>query len=175
MKTGINELSLTTREVTSYETLVNNRIKLLKDNNIRLNELKEIVCELDFLSGAKLFFDDIVSKYNVILVSDAFKPLVDHFWLMLDKPHIECHCFEADNNGFINKTVYSRSNGKQSLVKEYIENDAEVFAIGDAFNDLEMLRMADKGYLFNPSEETRRLVNDILIVNNYDEVLKHCP
>lgn len=170
-KTGLKELEVTTREHSFYEELVENRIKILKSNNITVFDLNKIISELDLLPGARKFIDRLGSSYEVILVSDAFKPLVNIFWEKLGRPNLQCHEFLIDDNGNITDALYSRKGGKQSLLKKYQENKYEVFAVGDAFNDLEMLRMAKKGFLYRPSEDTKAFAKDILIVNSFEQIL----
>lgn len=170
-KTGLKELEVTTREYSFYEELVESRMKILKLNNITLFDLNEIVLDLDLFPGAKSFVDKLSSRYEVVLVSDAFKPLVNSFWEKLGKPNLQCHQFLIDSHGNIIDALYSRKGGKQSLLKKYQENGYEVFAVGDAFNDLEMLRMAQKGFLYKPSEDTKASAKGVLIVNSFEEIL----
>ncbi|MEL0638770.1 bifunctional phosphoserine phosphatase/homoserine phosphotransferase ThrH [Marinomonas sp. TI.3.20] len=170
-KTGIKELEVTTREHDCYEELVENRIDILKINNITVFDLNEIVLDLDLLPGARDFIDTLSVKYEVVLVSDAFKPLINHFWQMLGRPNLQCHQFLLDSNGTITDALYSREGGKQSLLKKYQENGYEVFAVGDAFNDLEMLKEAKKGFLYQSSEDTKASAKDVLIVDSFKEIL----
>lgn len=172
---GLNELKTTTREHSCYEKLVENRINILKSNNITAFQLNEIILDLDLLPGSKDFIEKLSISHEVILVSDAFQPLVDHFWIRLGKPNLQCQRFLLDSNGNIVNALYSRKGGKQSLLKKYQDNGYEVFAVGDALNDLEMLKMAEKGFLYKPSQYTKdyakHYTKDVLLVDSFEEIL----
>ena len=51
-KTGIEELKLTTKDISDYKELMNNRIELLKKNQINSNLLFEIASDIQPYEGA---------------------------------------------------------------------------------------------------------------------------
>ncbi|WP_263223898.1 HAD family hydrolase [Pseudomonas alabamensis] len=46
-----------------------------------------------------------------------------------------------------------------------------VVAVGDAFNDVAMLRQASQGFLINPSQATLEAVPDVRAVRSLGEIL----
>jgi phosphoserine phosphatase len=60
--------------------------------------------------------------------------------------------------------------GKEDVVRQLKSKGRKVLAVGDAFNDLEMLRAADFGYLFRPSTATRRAAPNLPVVEDYSQI-----
>ena len=48
-----------------------------------------------------------------------------------------------------------------------------VLAVGDSYNDVTMLRAADRGYLFNPPQKVAADCPDIPVVRNYLELQEY--
>ena len=70
-KTGINELKLTTKDISDYKELMKIRIDILK-KQIQSNLLFEIASEIKPYEGAIDFLSEIREKYQVIILSDTF-------------------------------------------------------------------------------------------------------
>jgi len=168
--TGLSELGRTTREEPDYARLVAQRIRLLRDNGIRLTELQALVGALEPLAGAREFLDRLRPSFRIVLVSDAFREMVLPLWRKLGEPELQCHRFECDAAGYIVRPHYLRQGGKQEALQHY--PGYRTVAVGDAFNDLALLRAADQAYLFRPSAETRAAAADLTVVHDYCEVLQ---
>jgi phosphoserine/homoserine phosphotransferase len=54
-KTGIEELRLTTRDIPDYDELMVGRLKILKENNLKLIDIENVIKTLIPLEGAKKF------------------------------------------------------------------------------------------------------------------------
>lgn len=170
-QTGIEELLITTREEPNYIKLVEQRIRLLKQHQLRLCDVRNLVSAVKPLPGAVKFIRTIALHWRVVLVSDAFQQMVQPLWVQLDSPELQCHQFEIDSDGYISTAHYSRQFGKHEIVEQLSAQGEQTLAIGDAFNDLSMLRAADRGFLFRPSLPTRNVANDLTIVEDYDSIL----
>ena len=48
-KTGIDELKLTTRDLPDYDVLMKKRLKILRENNIKLKQIQEVIANMDLL------------------------------------------------------------------------------------------------------------------------------
>ena len=54
-KTGIEQLRLTTRDISDYDELMQGRLKILKDNNLKLIDIQNVIKTLSPLEGANDF------------------------------------------------------------------------------------------------------------------------
>lgn len=79
---NIPELSITTREVPDYKQLMSHRINILKDNNIPLCKLVEMIKEIELINGAKDFlkFLQIDKQFEIKIISDCFHEFLDPFF-----------------------------------------------------------------------------------------------
>jgi phosphoserine / homoserine phosphotransferase len=170
-QTGIEELHITTREEPNYSKLVEQRIHLLKYHQLRLCDVRNLVSTIKPLPGAVKFIQTIALHWRIVLVSDAFRQMVEPIWMQLDSPELQCHEFSCDSDGYICTAEYSRKFGKHEVVENFKAQGEQTLAIGDAFNDLSMLRAADKGFLFRPSLPTRSAATDLMIVEDYQSIL----
>lgn len=169
--TGITDLAITTREEPDYARLVNRRIELLRKNGLRLIDVQALTERVDPLPGAHNFLTELRKNFHVILVSDAFQEMILPLWEKLDKPELRCHWFTCDRAGYISKAHYSRRQGKHEVIDEFAANGHRTLAVGDAFNDLTMLRRASMGFLFCPSPQTLQAAAGISVARTYPEIL----
>lgn len=174
-KTRLSSLAQTTREEPDYKKLVNNRINILNKNKLKLSDVIKETSELSVLPGALNFITQLQLSFHVILVSDAFYQMVIPFLNSLGDPELRCHYFNCDVDGFISSAEYSREHGKGDEISKLRKSGSvsEIIAVGDAFNDLEMINNADKGFLFCPSVETAKAAGNIQIVHSYKEILDY--
>lgn len=171
--TGIEELNVTTREWPDYPSLVKRRIELLNLYRLRLSDIQTILMRIDPLPGACRFIEQLKASYRIVIVSDAFREMIEPLWLKLGALELRCHHFICDSNGRIERAHYTRDRGKHEVVEELQALDHHTIAMGDAFNDLTMLRGADEGFLFRPSDETLQAAGNLKVVHEYENVLSH--
>lgn len=169
--TGIDELSLTTREVPDYPALVSRRIGTLRRHGLKLSDVQGLIDDVDPLPGAEAFLASLGQTCHVSLVSDAFEEMIQPLWRRLGQPQLLCHHLVCDDDGFVQAARYTRTRGKHEVIEALSAEGAWTLAVGDAFNDLSMLRMASKGLLFRPSPQTASAAPDIEIAESYDDVL----
>lgn len=170
--TGQSELSLTTREVPDYPRLVARRIDILRSCGLRLNDVRQLLEDIRPLPGAVEFLEALGQEFRIVLVSDAFEQMVQAPWARLGCPELRCHRFQCDAEGYVVRPSWRRSRGKHEEVEALAGAGSWVFAIGDAFNDVSMLRAADLGVLFRPSMQTAAAAKDIACAHSYDELLE---
>lgn len=174
--TGIAELAITTREVPDYPSLVAFRIASLRKHRIRLADAQSIVKVLEPLEGAKAFLGSLKERgLHTVLVSDAFMEMVSHLWVELGSPEIRCHRFISDDCGYASEAHFARSHGKHEVIAEFSAQGLGTLAVGDAFNDISMLRGATAGFLFRPSTQTSQAAKDLRVVDSYAEILDAIP
>ena len=66
-KTGIEKLRLTTRDIPDYNELMNGRLKILDENNLKLSDIEEVIRFITPLPGAKEFLSWLESEFQVII------------------------------------------------------------------------------------------------------------
>ena len=155
-KTGVEDLKLTTRDIPDYDELMTKRLNILKENNFKLTDIKEVISKLEPLDGAIEFHEWLRSEFEVIILSDTFYQFVSPLMQKLDYPTLFCHQLVIDNNGSIVGYKLRQPNGKQEAVKALQNLNFKVVAAGDSYNDIGMLKQANEGILFDPPENVIR-------------------
>jgi len=168
--TGIDELKLTTRDISDYDILMKNRIEILKKNKITLKEIQEIISKMDLLPGAKGFLDYIRSVAQVVIVTDSFIDFVMPFMKKLGFPMCFCHNLEINEEGIITDYKIRISEMKKKTVLAFKKLNYEVIAAGDSYNDVSMLLEAKHGILFRPPKNVVEQFPELPVVNEYDEL-----
>lgn len=173
-RTGIEGFSRTTRDEPDYNQLMIDRIALLREHDLRLSDVQRFVSELSPLPGALDFVEWMSQVFQVTLVSDAFVQMVEPFWRIFGQPTLRCHRLVCDTEGFITHAQYSRCHGKHEVIEEFQAQGQWVLAVGDAYNDLSMLRRANLGFLYRPSASTAAAARDVYVADSYDQIAEAC-
>jgi phosphoserine/homoserine phosphotransferase len=168
--TGIDELKLTTRDISDYDVLMKGRIAILKKNNITLKDIQEIISKMDLLPGAKEFLDYIRSVAQIVIVTDSFIDFVMPFMKKLGFPMCFCHNLEVNEEGIITDYKIRISEMKKKTVLAFKKLNFEVIAAGDSYNDVSMLLEAKHGILFRPPKNVVEQFPELPVVNEYDEL-----
>ncbi len=71
LKTVIEELKLTTRDISDYDVLMTKRLSILEEHNLTLKDIQEVIATLDPLDGAKEMLDWIRENSQIIILSDT--------------------------------------------------------------------------------------------------------
>ena len=66
-KTGIGALKATTRDIPDYDELMQQRLRLLDENNLDLAAIQAVIAELSPMPGARGFLDSLREKFQVII------------------------------------------------------------------------------------------------------------
>lgn len=169
--TGIPELATTTREQPNYFLLVEHRIRILKKNFLRLCDVQALISDMTPLPGALEFLVALGVHCRIVLVSDAFEEMIRPLWQQLGEPELRCHHFSCNAEGYVCAAHYTRQYGKHEVIDEFSRQGFATLAVGDAFNDLSMLRQADTGFLFRPSAQTLAASEGLCVVNRYRDIL----
>ena len=149
-KTGVEDLKLTTRDIPDYDELMTKRLSILKENNYKLENIKEVISTLKPLDGAINFHNWLKSEFQVIILSDTFYQFVSPLMKQLDYPTLFCHQLVIDSDDSIVGYKLRQPNGNQEAVKALQNLNFKVVAAGDSYNDIGMLKQADEGILFDP-------------------------
>jgi len=168
--TGIDELKLTTRDISDYDVLMHKRIALLKKNKITLKDIQDIISKMDLLPGAKEFLDFIRSVAQVVIVTDSFIEFVVPFMKKLGFPMCFCHNLEVNEEGMITDYKIRISEMKKKTVLALKKLNYEVIAAGDSYNDVSMLLEAKHGVLFRPPKNVVEQFPELPVVKEYDKL-----
>jgi len=170
LHTGIEELKLTTRDISDYDVLMKGRLEILRKNKLTLHDVQNVISSLSPLPGALEFMNWLRSRLQLIIVSDTFTEFADPLIAQLGRPAIFCHNLTTDLNGNITNYVLRQKDAKR-MVTESLQNlNYKVIAIGDSYNDISMLRKADIGILYNPPQNVMDENSDLKVVKSYNEL-----
>ena len=171
-KTGIRDLRFTTRDIPDYDVLMQRRLKILKKEGIRLKDIQNVIAGIRPLPGAKAFLENLRAKHQVIILSDTFEEFALPLMKQLGMPTIFCNSLKTDKRGFISGYTLRQKDGKRKAVENLKRSSFTVYAAGDSYNDITMLKSADKGVLFNPPDAIRRQFPKFKITKNYAQLLR---
>ena len=168
-KTGIEQLKLTTREIPDYDELMQGRLKILNDNNLKLIDIQNVIKTLSPLAGAIDFLAWLKSEFQVIILSDTFYQFVGPLMKSLDYPTLFCNDLIVNSKGDITGYQLRQKDGKTKAVSALKKLNFKVIAAGDSYNDIGMLQEADAGILFCPPDNVIKEFPQFPVSRNYEE------
>lgn len=169
-KTGIEKLSLTTRDISDYDELMQMRLKILKENDLKLSDIQDVISSLEPLAGAKDFVKWIKSQTQLIILSDTFYQFAKPLMEKLDFPTLFCHSLKTDENDYITDYNLRIKDPKRKAVLSFKELNFRVIAAGDSYNDTTMLKAADEGILFKSPENIQKEFPQFKAFNEYEDL-----
>ena len=169
-QTGIDELKLTTRDISDYNILMRGRLDILKKHGIKLPDIQKVISQLKPLDGATEFVKWIRKQSQMIIVSDTFIEFAGPLLDQMEKPTLLCHHLTVDKDGNITDYNLRQKDAKKKVVEALQALNYKVIAIGDSYNDLAMLRKAELGILFNPPQNVIDENKDLKVVRSYEEL-----
>lgn len=170
-KTGVEELKRTTRDEPDYNVLMDYRLDILRKNDFTLSQIQEVIDSLDPLPGALEFLSELRSRYEVILLSDTFREFASPLMRKLNFPTLFCHELKVDSVNRIESVLLRMEDHKRKTVQYLQKLNFEVIASGDSYNDLGMLKTADRCILFNPPDSLVTEYSDMAVAKNYAQLL----
>ncbi|GHT58829.1 phosphoserine phosphatase [Spirochaetia bacterium] len=170
--TGIAELRRTTRDEPDYDRLMKFRLELLDKNNLKLPDIQRVIGSMEPLSGAAEFTRNLRERTQLIILSDTFEEFAKPLMAKLDYPTLFCNSLVTAADGTITGYRLRQQNGKKCAVEAFKAINMEVFAAGDSFNDLAMIREAAAGCLFRAPQKIRDDNPDIPCVDTFEELLE---
>ena len=172
LKTGIDELKVTTRDEPDYNKLMKRRLKILKENGITLQDIQAIIAGMELLPGARDFIDWVRTITQVIVVTDSYVEFAMPLLEKLGYPTCFCHNLETNGDGIITDYKLRIENMKKETVKALKQMNYKVIATGDSYNDVAMLLEADNGILFRPPDNVVEEFPQFPVVMDYPELKK---
>ncbi|MFW5808520.1 MAG: bifunctional phosphoserine phosphatase/homoserine phosphotransferase ThrH [Spirochaetota bacterium] len=153
LKTGIEELKLTTRDISDYDVLMKKRLGILDAHRITIGDIQQVIGTLDPLEGAVDFLDELRHEFQVIILSDTFYQFAMPLMKKLGFPALFCHDLVIDErSGRITGYTLRQTDSKRKAVEGFRNLNFRTIAAGDSYNDTTMLAEADRGILFRPPQ-----------------------
>jgi phosphoserine/homoserine phosphotransferase len=169
--TGISELRRTTRDEPDYDKLMNFRLELLDKHRLKLPDIQKVIAGMDVLEGAAEFTRALRERAQLVILSDTFEQFAKPLMAKLAYPTLFCNTLVTAVDGTITGYRLRQKNGKKEAVRAFKSINMEVFAAGDSFNDLAMIREAGRGCLFRAPQKIRDDYPDIPCVDTYENLL----
>jgi phosphoserine/homoserine phosphotransferase len=171
-RTGIDELRATTRDIPDYDVLMKQRLKLLDQHNLRIDDIQQVIAELKPLPGATDFVDWLRERFQVIILSDTFYEFSQPLMRQLGFPTLFCHRLVTDSSGRVVDYKLRQKDPKRASVKAFHSLHYRVIAAGDSYNDTTMLSEADVGILFHAPQNVIEEFPQFQSVQKYEDLKK---
>ena len=168
--TGIPELSRTTRDEPDYDKLMRYRLDLLTKYNLKLADIQKVISGMDPLPGALDFANAVREKTQLIMLSDTFEQFAKPLMQKLGWPSLFCNSLEIAADGAVSGYKLRQKDGKRMAVLAFKSMNMTIFAAGDSYNDLAMIKEADRGCLFRAPESIRKDHSEIPCVDTFYEL-----
>jgi phosphoserine/homoserine phosphotransferase len=168
---GIPELRRTTRDEPDYDKLMAYRLALLDKHGLKLRDIQRVISGMEPLEGAAAFTRTLREKAQLVILSDTFEQFAQPLMAKLEYPTLFCNTLVSAPDGTITGYRLRQREGKKNAVAAFKSLNIEVFAAGDSFNDLRMIREAHDGCLFRPPEGIRRDNADLAVVDTFTDLL----
>jgi phosphoserine/homoserine phosphotransferase len=170
VKTGIEELKITTREMPDYDALMKRRLKILDQHGFTLPDIQAVIDAMGPLEGAAEFIAWLRERTQVIILSDTFYEFALPLMRRLDYPTIFCNQLEIGANGRIVNYKLRQPNQKKHAVAALKALNFRVMAAGDAYNDTAMLGEAHAGFFFRPPDHLPKEFPQFPVTQTYAEL-----
>jgi phosphoserine/homoserine phosphotransferase len=168
--TGIDELRLTTRDISDYNVLMRKRLGLLDQHGLTLRDIQNVIATMEPLKGALDFLDWLREHTRLIIVSDTFVEFADPLIAKLKRPTLFCNSLTVAPSGQITGYVLRQEDGKRKVVEGLQRMNFQVVAMGDSYNDITMLKKAEKGILFRPPENVMAEFPEFPVTDDFDDL-----
>jgi phosphoserine/homoserine phosphotransferase len=169
-KTGIEELRLTTRDISDYDVLMKRRLAILDENGLKIDDIKAVIATMNPLEGAVEFLNWLRSRTQIIVVSDTFDQFARPLMEKLGWPTLFCHTLSIAPDGFITDYVLRQKDAKREAVISLKSLNYNTIAMGDSYNDITMLKEADNGILFNPPDNVKNEYPEFPVTFSYEDL-----
>ena len=168
--TGIEELRLTTRDISDYDVLMRKRLAILKENNLKIGDIQAVIAKMQPLDGALEFLAWLRGRVPVIIVSDTYVEFAGPLMEKLGRPTLFCNTLSIADDGSISGYNLRQPDGKKNVAQALKSLNYRVVAIGDSYNDITMLKTADRAILYRPPENVAAEYRELPTAFNYAEL-----
>lgn len=169
-KTGIDELRATTRDIPDYDVLMKQRLGILDQHSLKIDDIQEVIATLSPLPGAADFLNWLRERFQVIILSDTFYEFSAPLMQQLAWPTLFCHRLVTDDSGRVVDYKLRQKDPKRASVKALHSLNYRVIAAGDSYNDTTMLSEADVGILFHAPDNVIAEFPQFQAVQEFDDL-----
>lgn len=169
-KTGIDALKLTTRDIKDYDELMQYRLKILDEHNLKLKDIQDVIATIKPIDGALDMINWIKEVSRLIVVSDTFVEFADPLMRQLEYPTLFCHSLNVNDENQIIGYTLRQKDPKRQVIKALKSLNYTVIAFGDSYNDVSMLEEADKAFLYKPPQNVIDDYPHFPVTTNYHEM-----
>jgi len=171
LDSGISELNKTTRDIPSYSDLMDYRLQIMKQHNLKLADIVEATKKLDLLDGALDFLNQVRQEFQVVILSDTFHEIAYPLMEKLGYPLLLCHTLDVDADDDILGYKLRDSQAKKQAILGFQSMGYRCLAAGDSFSDLQMFEGADQGFFINAPEAISNTMPEIPSFDSYSNLL----
>lgn len=168
---GLEELNKTTRDIPSYSDLMDYRLKVMAQHNIKLADVIAAAKKLDLLEGALDFLNEVRNSFQIVILSDTFHEIASPLMEKMGHPLLLCHTLTVDAENIITGYKLRDKKAKKQAILGFQSMGYRCLAAGDSFNDLQMFEVADHGFFINAPESVSTTMPNIPSFNNYSDLL----
>ena len=168
---GISEFNKTTRDIPSYTELMDYRINIMKQHNLKLADIVDSSKKLDLLDGALDFLNQVRREFQVVILSDTFHEIAYPLMEKLGYPLLLCHQLDVDNDDNIRGYKLRDLKSKRQAILGFQSMGYRCLAAGDSYNDLQMFEVADRGFFINAPESISYSMSEIPNLKSYSDLL----
>ncbi len=168
---GIKELRRTTRDEPDYDKLMTWRLGILREHGLGIREIQAVIDTIKPLPGAKRFLDKLRSETQAVILSDTFTEFAAPLMKKLGWPAIFCNSLEIAPDGAVTGYRLRTQKTKLTTVRAFQSIGYDTLAVGDSYNDLEMIRAGKAGFLFRSTPAIIAANPDLPAFDKYSDLL----
>lgn len=168
-RTGIEELNKTTRDIPVYDDLMNLRLGVLRERDLSLSLIQEVIDEVEPLPGASDFLNWARQFFQVVIISDTFYQFAMPLMAKLGHPTLLCHQLNVEKDRIVGYRI-RQPDPKRCSVQAFRSLRYRVFAAGDSYNDVSMLDEADAGFFYRAPANVRSEFPQYQAAESYGEL-----
>ena len=169
-QSALPALRRTTRDEPDYNKLMQERIEILRQTNLTLHDIQQVIDKMEPLPGAVDFLSWIRRSVQLVILTDSFYEFVQPFLPKLSWPTVFAHTLDVDIRGMVAGYRLRVPNGKQVAVEGFKKLGFRTAAVGDSYNDTAMLAAAEQGIFFRPPDKVILDFPQFPVTRTYDEL-----
>jgi phosphoserine/homoserine phosphotransferase len=168
--TGIEELRLTTRDISYFDVLMKKRLAILDEHHLKLDDIQAVIAKMEPVEGALGFLNWLRTIVPLIIVSDTYVEFAGPLMEKLGQPTLFCNTLSVNGDGAISGYNLRQQDGKKKVALALKSLNYEVIAVGDSYNDITMLKAADHAILYRPPDNVKAEYDQFPTAYNYAEL-----
>jgi len=168
-RTGIDALRATTRDIPDYDQLMAQRLEILDQHGLGIDDVQAVIAGMEPMEGALEFVEKLRTRYQLVILSDTFYEFAEPLMAQLNRPTLFCHRLHVEDARIAGYTL-RMADHKRAAVKAFKALNFKVLAAGDSYNDTAMLEEAAVGALFRAPDNVIAEFPDFPVCESYQEL-----